>query len=138
MAGRVVRVCPPRDFDFSDVTDQSSDTVIVEERIDAAMYDIIDVCVRVHQDSTLSTNGAIAVELVSDGYTPDDPSVEFFGDVLDSQNVVTLSGAISAGDYALQSITSGIGSMVAVRVKGTGGTGSVQARLSIDLAMKTS
>ena len=134
MAGRVVRVCPPRDFDFSNLS-TGTETVVVAERIDASQYDTIDVIVRVHTDSTISS-GSIAVQVVSDGYTTDDPSVDFFSDTIGQGT--TLSGSLSAGDMSVESLTSsdGIGAMVAVRVVGSAGSG-VTARLSIDLAMKS-
>ncbi|MCB9597275.1 MAG: hypothetical protein H6719_31410 [Sandaracinaceae bacterium] len=130
----MVRVCPPRDFDFSNVS-TGTETIVVAERIDASQYDTIDVIVRVHTATTISTNGAIAVQVVSDGYTADDPSQDFFGSTIG--NGTTLSGTLAAGGMTVESLSASIGSMVAVRVVGTAGSGAVTARLSIDLAMKT-
>lgn len=135
MAGRVVRVCPPRDFNFDDLGSGSA-TIVVSERIDASQYDTIDLMVRVHTATTISTNGAITVQLVSDGHTSDDPSVDFFSAVL-GQGVVLAGAEAVALHIESLGAADGIGSMVAVKVVGTAGAGVVTARLSIDLAMKT-
>ncbi len=135
MAGRVIKVCPPRDFDFTNLS-TGNETVVIGERIDASQYDVMDVLVRVHTATTISTNGAIAVQVVSDGFTNDDPSVDFFSDTLGQGTI--LSGTVPVGlNVESLSASDGIGSMVAVRVVGTAGAGAVTARLSIDLVMKT-
>lgn len=139
MAGRTIRVCPPRDFDFGDLGANDTSTVTVEERIDASQYDEVDLIVRVHQDATLASGaGHVKVQIVSDGYTTDDPSQDFFSEVLGS---IKLQGAITAGELELATVSSPLGAMVAVQVEGKQPATAVttqNARLSIDLAFKTS
>jgi len=135
MPGRTIRVCPPRDFDFSDLGSNDEQTITIAERLDASQFDELDLMVRVHTAATIAS--AITVQVVSDGFTTDDPATEFFSDPIGS---VSLNGNQNAGTLSISNISSKLGAMVAVQVKGTqaGSPATNSARLSIDLAMKTS
>ncbi|MCB9593988.1 MAG: hypothetical protein H6719_14740 [Sandaracinaceae bacterium] len=133
----MVRVSPPRDFVFDQLTAGQSQTLTVMERIDCTGYDKVDLLVRVHEDSTITTNGAVAVQLVSDGFTQDDPSQDFFSTVLGGQAPIVFGeGSVDAGTFEVATVSSELGSRVAVQVVGTGGSGAVTLRLSIDLVLK--
>jgi len=137
MTGHTVRICPPRDFDFSNLGGSpASLTVTLEERIGAAQYDELDLIVRVHS-ATIGTDATVTVQVVSDGYTDDDPATEFFSSPIGS---VQLDDTAAAGDLEVTSITSKLGSMVAVQVIGAQASNPVSmlTRLSIDLALKQS
>jgi len=143
MAGRTIRVCPPRDFDFGGLGNSGEEEILIAERIDASQYDQLDLMVRVHDNSAIPSGGKIEVLVVSDGFTTDDPSEDFFSAAL--SNGVQFNGdgngfGPTAGTFELDEITSDLGAMVAVRVKGTQPATAVTnftARLSIDLALKT-
>lgn len=138
MAGRIVRVCPPRDFDFDDLGNNDSQDITVGERIDCSQYDQVDVIVRVHTAATIPTSATIKVVLYSDGFTADDPSQDFF-DEIDS---VELNSTLkAAGTFVVETFSANLGSMLAVKVRGTMPSPAtsldLNARLSIDLALKT-
>ena len=110
------------------------------ERIDCSAYETVDLIVRVHTDASVTPDSKLSIELVSDGYTADDPSQSFFSGVLDSNPIVFAGADVpSAGDIAIKTYTSGLGAMLAVRVKGeqsnSAGT-DVTARISIELALR--
>jgi len=143
MAGRTIRVCPPRDFNFGGLGDSDFQEIIIAERIDASQFDQLDLCVRVHEDSLIPENGTIQVFVLSDGFTTDDPSEDFYSDPL-GQGITFTGNSNGAGPlegtFELENVTTDLGAMVAVRVKGTQpGTAGTNftARLSIDLALKT-
>jgi len=135
MAGRTIRVCPPRDFTFTDLGTEDTQTITIAERIDSSQYDELDLMVRVHTAATIAS--AITVQVVSDGFTTDDPATEFFSTPIGS---VELQGSPAAGTLRVQNIASKLGAMVAVQVVGEQAVtpGTTTARLSIDLALKTS
>ncbi|MBX3268610.1 MAG: hypothetical protein KF729_00015 [Sandaracinaceae bacterium] len=135
----MIRVTPPRDFYFDGLADQQSLQVVVAEGIDVTGFDLLDLLVRVHADAAIPNGASIEVAVLSDGHTLDDPSRDFFtnpiGVVIFDSNSVP-----AAGTLRLERVDPPLGSMLAVRVKGsrdqTGG--NIRARLSVDLVMKTS
>lgn len=135
MAGRVIRVCPPRDFDFSAVEANEDETVTVLERIDVSQYDALDLIVRLHS-ATLPTPGTLKVQVVSDGYTPDDPSQDFFSGALGG---ITFDDDPTAPTVRVNSISAGLGAMIAVQVIGAQESTpvTISARVSIDVALRT-
>lgn len=136
MAGRTIRVCPPRDFDFDDLGNGDHQDITVGERIDCSQYDQVDVMVRVHTTATIPSGGTIEVVLYSDGFTTDDPSQDFFKEI----DSVTLDDTLTAaGTFVVDTFGSELGSMLAVQVRGTqpSPAATMNARLSIDLALKT-
>ncbi len=135
MTGRTIRVCPPRDFDFSGLAASQEEIVTVGERIDVSQYDELDLIVRLHE-GTLPTPGVLTVRVVSDGFTPDDPSVDFFGAPVGD---VTFDDEPTAPTLRVTSISSGLGAMIAVQVVGTQAASpvTISARVSIDVALKT-
>ena len=88
MAGHIVRVCPPRTFDFTDLGDAGAESITVGERIDCSQYQHVDLIVRVHTDASIASNCSIGVYVVSDGFTTDDPSQDFFSAPLGQSHVV--------------------------------------------------
>lgn len=136
MAGMTIRVCPPRDFDFDDLGNLDTQDIVVGERIDCSQYDQVDVMVRVHTAGSIPASASIAVVLLSDGFTTDDPSQDFFDEI---GTVVLDSSLDDAGDFVVSTFSSGLGSMLAVKVRGTAPSpaSTLNARLSIDLVLKT-
>ncbi|MCA9611051.1 MAG: hypothetical protein KC619_35900 [Myxococcales bacterium] len=115
--------------------------ITIAERIDCSQYDTAELIVRVVGTVTTSyTGSSIKVVLVSDGFTPDDPSQDFFGDPIAtaSFSYTSNSPTFAAGTLQVQSATD-LGSMLAVQVIGTPVTtaASLNGRLAIDLALKT-
>jgi len=136
MAGEVIRVCPPRVFDFSNIEAGGAQHITVAERIDVSQYARVDLMVRVH-DALMTDEASIGVEVVSDGFTTDDPARTFFSDPLGSGIGFNAADAPTAGAFELETLTGGLGSLVAVRVFVKQGAGDAMVRLSIDLALKT-
>lgn len=141
MAGRTIRICPPRTFDFSNVAGgtAAAQTFTIAERIDCSQYDTADLIVRVVGAIVTGTSPAkIEVVLVSDGFTPDDPSQDFFSDPLATVTFDYAANGYPAGTLKIDSAVD-LGSMVAVQVIGTPATGAdtLSGRLAIDLALKT-
>lgn len=137
--GRTVQVCPPRDFDFTNLDDAGELVVLVAERIDCAAFRTADLIVRVHTDASIAGECSITIEVVSDGYTRDDPNRAIFGPVLGTGIVFDGAAPPEAGDVVVQTYSSGLGAMLAVRVVGQQADPAgeeVRARLSIDLALR--
>ncbi len=140
MAGRTIRICPPRTFTFDTLDGGTSgQTITIAERIDASQFELAELVVRVVGAVTTGVSPAkIEVLLVSDGYTPDDPSRDFFGDAL-----ATVAFTYNANGYAVGTLKIGsatdLGGMLAVQIKGTPAatTGSLNGRFAIDLVLKT-
>jgi len=136
MAGEVIRVCPPRVFDFSNIEAGGAQHITVAERIDVSQYARADLMVRVHE-AQLTGTVVITVQLVSDGYTTDDPAKTFFSQPLGAGIVFDATDAVPPGTFELETLTGGLGSLMAVQVKVAQGAGDAMVRLSIDLALKT-
>lgn len=143
MAGRTIRICPPRTFNFDNLAGGASaaQTITIAERIDCSQFDTADLIVRVVGDITTGTSPAqIDVVLVSDGFTPDDPSQDFFSDPIATVSFVYSGNqpAYAAGTLKIDSAAD-LGSMLAVQVIGTPATAAdtLNGRLAIDLALKT-
>ena len=134
---QVVRVTDPKTFDFDDIGNGGDQTLTIARRVPSAQFTQLDLMVRVHEDVTLVTNGTIVVNVVTDGFTEDDPTVDFFGAAIAT---VTLSGPLSAGDFTVWTATTKLGAMVAVQIVATqpGTAGTLHAKISIDLALKSS
>ncbi|MCB9594326.1 MAG: hypothetical protein H6719_16465 [Sandaracinaceae bacterium] len=142
MSGHVIRVCPPRQFDFSELGDGGSGFVTVAERIDCSQYQHADLLVRVHTDATFASGCSMSVVVVSDGFTTDDPSQDFFSAALGQGGIIfNGSDPPTAGTLEVATYSSRLGAMLAVFVVGQqAGTApappSIQARLSIDLTLR--
>jgi len=134
---KVVRVTDPETHDFDEIGDAGTQTITLARRLSSSEFTQLDLLVRVHEAVTLVTDGSIVVNVVADGFTHDDPSVDFFGEVLAS---VTLSGALTAGQFEIATATSKLGSMVAVQIVATQPqtAGTLSSRLSMDLVFKSS
>lgn len=140
MAGRTIRICPPRTFNFDDLANTDTDdemVITIAERIDASQYTAADLVVRVVSDVTV-TNGSsyIQVRLVSDGFTPDDPSQDFFSSTALASADYTANA--SAGDLKVAAATD-LGSMLAVQIAANaeGSAATLNGRFAIDLVLKT-
>lgn len=135
-----VGVCPPRDFDFTDLGDGGTQSIRVAERIDCAPYKAVDLIVRVHTDASIASGCSISVFVVSDGFTTDDPSQDFLSTTL-GQGGITFSGGTppAAGEIEIISYTSRLGAMLAVLVIGVQDDPAGEActaRLSIELVLR--
>lgn len=110
------------------------------ERIDCSGYETCDLIVRVHTDATISDSAAsISIEVVPDGFTMDDPAQSFFADELDTPVTFTGASPPTAGNVQVRTYTSGLGAMLAVRVKGEQSNpagAALTARISIELALR--
>ncbi len=138
---RTVRVCPPRVFDFAGLDADGAQTVTVADRIHAVGYSSVDLVVRFHSDATIASDGWITIMVVSDGHTPDDPSLDFFSAPLGGQGGLTFSGSSPpvAGQLVTEAYTAALGAWLAVRVLAQQsdpvGT-NISARMSIDLVLR--
>lgn len=134
MNDREIVVCPPRDFVWSKLAAGQIQYLTLEERIDCAPYDQADLTVRVHTDATIPCY--VKVHLVSDGFTQDDPSQDFFSSAV---LTVTMTGNQTAPKYLVDTVTDGLGAMLAVRIEAKQ-HGSVAtaftARLSVGVVLR--
>lgn len=139
---QVIRVCPPRDFDFTELGDAGTQTIRVAERIDCSQYQALDLVVRVHTDASIASGCSIGVYALSDGFTTDDPSQDFFTTLVPAGQtfiVFTNSSLPAAGHLAVATYTSALGAMAGVAVVGAQpdpAGEALSARLSIDLVLR--
>ncbi len=133
MSGTTIRIFPPRNFDFSGLAAGQSLTMALAERIGASQYTSADILVRVHS-LTISGSAKIEVQLYAEAWTPDDP-LKTFAKTLAT---ATIDGQTQVNDLVIASVSSGLGSMLLVGVKGTqsGSMVTVTGVLSADLALK--
>ncbi len=134
MNEREIMVCPPRDFVWTKLAAAQTQLITLDERIDCSPFDQADLTVRVHTDATIPC--FVKVHLVSDGFTHDDPSQDFFSDPV---LTITLNGNQTAPKYVVDTHTDGLGSMLAVQIeaKQHGSTATAfTARLSVGLVLR--
>jgi len=76
MAGILIPILPKRSFDFSSTTVGTAQHLVLVERIDISQYIDGILAVRVH---SLTLNGAdiLELDLFGDGYSGQDPSMDF-------------------------------------------------------------
>lgn len=136
MAGKVVSVTQPREFNFSDLAASKSQTVTPQEQINCSQYDYVDMIVRVHDDATIGGGAKIEVVAVTDGHTEYDPNQTFFGDPIAT---ASLTSSPTAGTLKIVSASSLLGRALAVQVVATQDAQqqSMSARISVELVLKS-
>ena len=139
MAGRVLHVVPPNTFDFSGLASTIGATLRIPlaRRIDVSRVRAIALEVRTHSKSMLSNGDQIAVQVVSDAFTEEDPTLDTTSTTPLAQVIVT--GAGSVPDYSVALLNPAVGGFLKVVVVGTravGASNTIKARISVDLSLK--
>lgn len=139
--GMMMRIIPRTVYDFTKV--QASQTVqfIIAQHIDVGPFQEADFMIRCYNPSISPAGASITIQLLADGYTLDEPSLDFFS-VNDGKS--SAFGSIVYGNttttttYSVLSVNNQFGRMLAVRLIATqpASTGSLVATISIDLALK--
>jgi hypothetical protein len=135
--GMTMRLVPRTPFNFDSLRVTTNQVIWVVQHVDVSPFEEVDLVVRAHTAS-LGTGATIKVEAFPDGWTPEDPALNFV-DGSRSYALVTLDSSSSIPLYKTQALLSGFGKLLSIAVTGTMPSGSpvdCHAVLSIDLVMK--
>ena len=135
MAGVVLNVLPKRIFDFGNYSSGRSRCFAIAERIDISQYIDTVLIVRVHALSI--ADGTITFSVLPDGFSEEDPGVEFLDDT-ELFAPVTLTSATPAPTLLVHGgIASG--QYASIIIKGLQGTSlaALTATVSLDLWLRS-
>ena len=136
MPGVVMEISPKRTFNFDGLAANQNATINIVDRVDVSQWTEGQLMVNVHSED-IGASATMLVEVYADGYTDEDPSVEFTGAAAIA--TVTLNSSTVAPSYSTAAFSAGFGPLVKVRVKGTmpGSVVSLDAALTIRMCMKS-
>ncbi|SRR6266540_5479101 len=131
MAGILVPLLPKRVFDFSKLQLNTTQTLLIAERIDISQYIDGVIALRVH-DAVL-TGGTISFDLFGDGYCHEDPTLSF-----QTSSPFFSSVPVAAAPALLTYGGTVLGHYAALRVSGNLTSAStLSATVSLDLILRT-
>lgn len=137
MAGKVIRVVPLTNYDWSNIGVGVEVVTFVALHVDVSQFRHATLCVRAH-NLNIPGDGSVQVQVVPDGHTQQDPSLHFLD--ADAMQSVTMTASDVVPHYRTLELTAGrIGAMVAVAITATMDTTQSQAmdaKLSVDLVLK--
>ena len=145
MAGRIIRILPRTSYTYTTLATSGTATVEVAQRIDVTGWEEATLIARLHPGSTFAASNTVAVNVVGDGFTPDDPSILFQSSNLATYtfNTSILSTATSGnlqivpvkGDGTNRGYFGGLLSVTLVFTQVTGAS-TLTPIISIDLSVK--
>jgi hypothetical protein len=147
MSGKVIRVLPMTDYDFTDVSKGGTVNVKVARQIDVSGYKEIDLIVRLHSakwPGAGDEDASLSIMVASDGFTRDDPTLKY--ETSNIQASVTFSGPggqnyEAAPALKIEELTPPLGGMLMVYVSATQDTDTTAEftfTVSADLVAKKS
>ena len=136
----LVRVIPVEEFDFVNVDNNTSLSVLVASRIEVGDVRDGDLIARLHDVSwpTSGSGASLAVEVLQDGHTEQDPATPLLGETLATatfqQSYHTTASVI------VKSLSGALGQYVAVQLTAhqanSDSPGVFKITLSVDLMLK--
>jgi len=114
-------------------------TQTMAERTELVQSTQVDMRVRVHTNPLAQADSSIKFQLVSDGFTQEDPGTTFFSSSIGESAEIT--SATPVGTLLVTTITTKLGAMVALQVVGEQGVNvdaGLKPELSVDLIFKSS
>jgi hypothetical protein len=138
MAGQTIRLIEMTRYDFSNVAASAEGGVNVAQHIDVSMWRYATLMIRVHSATIGQANAELKVKAFADGYTAEDPSLQF-GSAPELASVTIAQSNVSSPYYITADLTAAdMGSLVTVVLSGAQDTqrDDLYGVFSIDLAMK--
>lgn len=142
MPGRIVRVIPRRYYNFNALAPNEDGGVFLAERIDVVDYDKVDLLVRIHAleigDENGNGSGRFEVQVLSDGYTCEDPdrtSPPFMAPI----GAIIIDVGSEEGEFKTAQFTGPLGSMLMVSLaykQDEQASLDLTGEFSIDLVLK--
>jgi hypothetical protein len=130
-----MEVSPIREFNFDGLSSGNTAVIDLMDRIDVSQWTEGQLMVNVHS-RTIGASGKIEIRVFADGYTADNPSIDFMGS--SALATVTVDGSTGATAYLTQAFSAGFGPLVKVRITGTGpSSGGCKAELTIRACLKS-
>ena len=139
MAGMEVQVTPKRLLEFDDLEQNTTQTIVLMERVDVASFRVATLGVNLFA-GTIGSTSTIKIEVVPDGHTPEDPG-RIFLDMSNPLATITLDNASVASIpfYKLEGLPSNFGPRVAVTATAqrvSGDSGDLNVTVGVRMTLK--
>ncbi len=138
MAGQTIRLIDMTSYDFSQIAASSTGEINVAEHIDVSQWKSATLMIRVHSATVAEQSATFKVEAFADGYTHEDPTLEYANPPSVGSVTITQSN-VAEPYFVTKELTGGaIGAMLKVVLSGTQVTNqdTLSGVFSIDLALK--
>jgi hypothetical protein len=138
MAGAIISVIPPRQFNFGNLTLNNSLSIVLKQSIDVT--DWLGAALMVRVASLSMTGGNAQIQVLYEALTPDDPGVTFVSDTFSS---IYLTSATAPQSCQVVPIGGALGPALRVVVRATRTLAATPpdpqdmvAMLSVDLCVR--